>query len=83
MADLAKLSVEDLVRLFEDSEDATLTSRKEAERDRDYVDNKQLTAAQKAVLAKRGQPDDIFNHIKKRVNFLVGMEKTQDRKSVV
>lgn len=77
MADLAKLSVEDLVRLFEDSEDATLTSRKEAERDRDYVDNKQLTAAQKAVLAKRGQPDDIFNHIKKRVNFLVGMEKTQ------
>jgi hypothetical protein len=76
-ADGNLLSVEDLVTLFEDSEDATLQARKDAERDRDYVDNKQLTAAQRRILSKRGQPDDIFNQIKRRVNFLVGLEKQQ------
>jgi hypothetical protein len=73
----SKLSVADLVRMFEDSEEATQTARKESERDRDYVDNKQLTAAELAALAKRGQPPTIINRIKRKIDFLVGTEKTQ------
>lgn len=72
-----KLSVADLVAMFEDSEEATDTARKESERDRDYVDNKQLTAAEIAALNKRGQPPTIINRIKRKIDFLVGVEKTQ------
>ncbi len=72
-----RLSVEDLVRMFEDSEEASQTARTEAERDRDYVDNKQLTAAEIAALKKRGQPPTIINRIKRKIDFLVGVEKTQ------
>lgn len=72
-----KLSVADLVAMFEDSEEATYTARKESERDRDYVDNKQLTAAEIAALNKRGQPPTIINRIKRKIDFLVGVEKTQ------
>jgi hypothetical protein len=71
------LSVADLVRMFEDSEEATQTARTEAERDRDYVDNKQLTAEELAALKKRGQPPTIINRIKRKIDFLVGVEKTQ------
>src|ERR1043166_9084197 len=72
-----KLDVGDLCRMFEESEDATLDARKDAERDRDYVDNKQLTAEELAVLAKRGQPPMIDNRIKSKVDYLVGLEKQQ------
>lgn len=71
------LSVGDLCRMFEDAEEATLDARKQAERDRDYYDNKQLTAAEKAVLAKRGQPEVVINRIKRKIDFLVGLEKQQ------
>jgi hypothetical protein len=72
-----KLTVADLVRMFEESEDATIDARKESERDRDYVDNKQLTAAELAALAKRGQPPMIDNRIKSKIDYLVGLEKQQ------
>ncbi len=72
-----QLSVGDLCTMFEDAEEATQTSRKDAERDRDYYDNKQLTAAEKDVLRKRGQPEVIINRIKRKVDFLVGLEKQQ------
>jgi hypothetical protein len=75
--DGGKLTVADLVRMFEESEDATNEARKEAERDRDYVDNKQLTAAELATLAKRGQPAQIDNRIKTKIDYLVGLEKQQ------
>jgi hypothetical protein len=71
------LDVTDLVRMFEESESSTYTARKEAERDRDYYDNKQLTEEQIATLNKRGQPPVIINLIKRRVDFLVGLEKQQ------
>src|SRR6478752_7320081 len=38
------LDVADLCRMFEESESASLASRKDAERDRDYVDGKQFKA---------------------------------------
>jgi len=71
------LDVGDLCRMFEESEDATYQARIESERDRDYVDNKQLTADELSALKKRGQPPVIDNRIKTKVDFLVGLEKQQ------
>ena len=75
--DHARLDVGDLCRMFEESEDASLTARKEAERDRDYVDGKQITAEELAELARRGQPPVIDNRIKTKIDYLVGLEKQQ------
>lgn len=72
-----KLDVGDLCRMFEESEDATYTARHESERDRDYVDNKQLTAEELETLKKRGQPPVIDNRIKTKIDYLVGLEKQQ------
>lgn len=75
--DQGLLDVADLVQMFEDAEEATLDARKLAERDRDYYDNIQLTAAEISALQKRGQPPVIINRIKRKIDFLVGMEKQQ------
>lgn len=66
-----------LVQYFEDSEEATRDARMLAERDRDYYDNKQLTAEEIAALKKRGQPQIIINRIQTKVNFLLGYEASQ------
>lgn len=71
------LSAEDLVSMFESSEDATVTARQNAERDRDYVDNVQLTPEEIAALEKRKQPPIIINRIKRKVDFLKGYEQSQ------
>jgi hypothetical protein len=47
------LDVADLCRMFEESESASLSARKDAERDRDYVDGKQLKAKELAELERR------------------------------
>lgn len=67
-------SLDKKVRCFEDSEEATDTARQVSERCRDYYDGKQLTAAELAILAKRGQPDIIINRIQSKVNYLLGYE---------
>ncbi|MEN9925353.1 MAG: hypothetical protein RL268_1479 [Pseudomonadota bacterium] len=67
------------VRAFEAAEDATRDARLLAERDRDYYDEKQLTAEEIAALNARGQPTNISNFIKRKVNAMMGMEK-QTRK---
>lgn len=77
ITDDGKLSVGDLCRMFEESEDATWIARQESERDRDYVDNKQLTADELSELKKRGQPPVIDNRIKTKIDYLVGLEKQQ------
>jgi hypothetical protein len=66
-----------LVSWFEDSEENTQTERQQAERDRDYYDNKQLSAAELAELKRRGQPDIIINRIQTKVNYLLGYEASQ------
>lgn len=71
------LSVTELVTMFEEAEEATVTARKESERDRDYVDNKQLTDEELTTLRKRGQPPVIDNRIKSKIDYLVGLEKVQ------
>jgi len=68
------LDVADLVRMFEEAEEATYESRKLSERDRDYVDNKQLSDEEVATLKKRGQPPVVINRIKGKIEFLVGLE---------
>jgi hypothetical protein len=66
-----------LIDWFESSESTTQDERGQAERDRDYYDNKQLTAAEKAALARRGQPAIIVNRVKRKIDFLRGVESTQ------
>lgn len=68
-----------LCQQFESSEELTIDARKLAERDRDYFDEKQLTAAEEAELKRRGQPVIIKNRIKRKVNAMLGLEK-QTRK---
>lgn len=63
------------VQWVEDAEEASETARKLAERDRDFYDNKQWTAAEEAALAKRNQPPAIDNRIKPKVDFLRGVER--------
>lgn len=81
MEDAAKddglLDVSALVQMFEDSEDASLDARENAERDRDYCDNIQYTAEELAEFAKRRQPPIIINRIKRKIDFLKGYEQSQ------
>lgn len=64
----------ELVQRFEEAEEATQEARKLAERDRDYYDGKQYTAAELKVLQDRGQPDIVINRIKPKIDFLAGYE---------
>lgn len=64
-----------LVGYFEEWEQETRDARKDSERTRDYYDNIQLTKAEIAELNKRGQPPLAFNHVKRKVNFLLGHEQ--------
>lgn len=72
-----QLTVADLCRMFEESEESTFENRELCERDRDYVDNKQLTSAEIKTLESRGQQPSIDNRVKTKVDYLVGFEKTQ------
>ena len=76
-SDDGRLDVGDLCRMFEQSEDATLTARGKSERDRDYRRQIQHTAEEIATLKKRGQPIVTDNRIKTKIDFLVGLEKQQ------
>lgn len=67
------------VQQFEEAEQATQDARQLAERDRDYYDEKQWTAAEKAALEKRGQPAVTYNRIKRKVSAMLGLER-QTRK---
>ena len=70
-------SLSSLVRRFEESEEASEEARELAERDRDYVDGDQLDETQLKELSDRGQPAVIINRIKRKIDFLVGLEKQQ------
>lgn len=72
-----RLTVADLVRMFEESEGASFNAREQSERDRDYLDNKQYTAEELKEFEKRGQPPTIDNRIKTKIDYLVGVEKQQ------
>lgn len=64
-----------LVRDFEAAEEASRNARAEAERARDYYDGLQLTAAERAELRRRGQPEIVINRIKRKIDYLLGHER--------
>lgn len=72
-------NLEQLIQMYSASEEASHDARDKAERDRDYVDNKQLTDEEVRKLQARGQPPIVLNVIRSRASFLAGMEKKQRR----
>ena len=64
-----------LVQWFEASEEASQNGRKESEQARDYYDGKQLTAEERKILRRRKQPEVIINRIKRKIDFLRGLER--------
>jgi hypothetical protein len=68
-------SLTQLVGWFEASEEASQPGRKESEQARDYYDGKQLTAEERKVLRKRKQPEVVINRIKRKIDFLRGLER--------
>jgi len=67
----------DLVSMFDESEDATSSARKLAERDVDYYHNKQWTQADAKKLRARNQPVLMKNRIRRKIRFLEGLEQQQ------
>lgn len=62
------------IQQVEDWEEVTDNATRLSERDRDYYDNIQLTAIELATLEDRGQPAIVFNVIRSKVNYLLGLE---------
>lgn len=60
-------------KMFEDSSSLTQSSRRQSEIDRDYFDGKQFTAEERATLAKRGQPDSVFNRTRPAIEGIIGV----------
>lgn len=62
---------------FAAAEDATIAARAESERARDYTNGHQLTAEERAELQRRGQPDGVVNRIRRKIEWLKGLEVKQ------
>lgn len=62
---------------YEASEESTRNARVKAERDQDYYDGKQLTEDEYQKLIDRGQPPTVINLIRRKIDFLRGMEIKQ------
>lgn len=68
------MELKDFKRQFQDFVDQTSNSRRSAERDRDFIDLKHWTDQEVAVLKSRNQSPVIVPKIKKKHNFLMGLE---------
>jgi hypothetical protein len=55
--------------------DLSQDARESSERDRDYYDGYQWTAAEMAVLKKRKQPALVINRVKRKIDAMVGIEQ--------
>lgn len=64
-----------LINYFEDFADQSEVARRLSEQDRDYADHKQWTAKQAATLRRRKQPKTVNNRIRKKINWLRGLER--------
>ncbi len=67
-------NVKPYVEMFDEAEWSTLEEREQAHRCRDYVDGNQLTDEECAELARRGQPEIVINRIRRKINYLRGLE---------
>lgn len=65
----------DLIRKFEEAEEASQDARAESERARDYYDGRQLTSDEIKALKKRKQPIVIENLIQPKIDYLCGLER--------
>ena len=63
------------VQWFEDSEMTTADGRKMSQRDRDYKDGYQWSAAEREALKARGQPEITINKIADKVELMCGLER--------
>ena len=70
-------TVATLEEWFKASEEATVSARAEGERARDYVNGTQLTQTEKTALEKRGQPPVVINRVRRKVDWLIGLEIKQ------
>jgi len=66
-----------LIRWVETAEDEGRKAREWSEQDRDYYDGRQITDAEAAALKKRNQPVLVFNLVKGKIDYLLGLEKQQ------
>lgn len=66
---------EQFIQWFNAAREATEQARTDAERDEDYYNNKQLTADERAELRKRGQPEVTTNYIRRKVDYIMGVER--------
>lgn len=64
-----------LIDWVNESDDATIDSRANSERSRDYYDSKQLSDSELKALKKRKQPAVVVNRIKPKIDGLMGMER--------
>ena len=72
---MAKLEYTKLKKMVDNSIDTTQDARALSERDRDYYDGHQWTAAEQAVLNARSEPMITNNRIKMKVDGMVGIEQ--------
>lgn len=63
-----------VVKNFEEAEQASQSSREEAEIARDYFDGKQWTEEERSILTARKQPVITDNMLKDKLEYLIGLE---------
>lgn len=64
-----------LIRWVNEADDATIDSRENAEKCRNYYDSRQITDAEAKALKKRKQAPVVINRIKPKIDGLAGMER--------
>lgn len=77
MEDRVKTDVAALERWFLAYEEVTNASQVEATRARDYKDGNQLTSEEKQTLKQRGQPPVVMNRVRRKIDWLQGLEIKQ------
>lgn len=71
----ARLEAPDLFRMFQAWESAKTAENIEMYESERYYHSKQWTAAELAVLKRRNQPPTVKNLIRRKIDFLVGLEQ--------
>lgn len=72
---MANLEISKLRQMVDIAIDETASARDLSERDRDYYDGYQWTAAEESVLRRRKQPIITINRIKRKIDAMVGIEQ--------
>lgn len=68
-----KRAMADYLKMFDDYRNTAEENRRQAAIDEDYYHGKQLTAGEKLVLSRRGQPDIVINRTRTAVNGIIGV----------